>query len=159
DKGTWGMNDYDRSYTFETISQAYTTSIAAGITLLDTAEGYGNGESERIIGRRLDEDREQRSRVGVATKFFPAPWRVALSSALRGALRGSLQRLRLPWVHLYQIHGPISLRSHSAMADALAAAYQAGLVKAVGVSNYSEKEMRAIHGALAKHGVPLATNQ
>ena len=45
------------------------------------------------------------------------------------------------------------------MADALARAHQAGLVKAVGVSNYSEREMRAIHAALARHGIPLATNQ
>ena len=38
------------------------------------------------------------------------------------SLKASLQRLQLPWSHLYQIHGPISLRSHAAMAEALAAA-------------------------------------
>jgi aryl-alcohol dehydrogenase-like predicted oxidoreductase len=65
----------------------------------------------------------------------------------------------MPWVHLYQIHGPISLRSHRAMAAALAVPYRAGLVKAIGVSNYSEREMRALHGELAKLGIPLASNQ
>jgi aryl-alcohol dehydrogenase-like predicted oxidoreductase len=45
------------------------------------------------------------------------------------------------------------------MADALAAAHRAGLVRAVGVSNYSEAEVRAIHAALAERGIPLATNQ
>jgi aryl-alcohol dehydrogenase-like predicted oxidoreductase len=62
-------------------------------------------------------------------------------------------------VELYQIHGPISLRSHAALADALAAAHQAGLVKAVGVSNYSVKETRSIAAELDRRGLKLATNQ
>lgn len=156
---TWGMNTYDTSYNVETIREAYAASVGSGITFLDTAEMYGRGESERIIGRLLREDAVHRDRIVVATKFFPAPWRLALPSTLMAALRASLDRLQLPWVHLYQIHGPISLRSHEAMAGALAEAYKQGLVKAVGVSNYSEREMRAIHGALAALGVPLATNQ
>ena len=159
DKSTWGMNGYDRSYDFDTIRDAYQSSVAAGVTLLDTAEAYGNGESERIIARLLEEDRENRSRVVLATKFIPYPWKVSLSSALMTSLRASLDRLKMDAVHLYQVHGPISLRSHQVMADALAAAHQAGLVRAVGVSNYSEAEVRAIHAALAERGIPLATNQ
>lgn len=159
DTSTWGMNSYDRSYNFETIREAYARSVAAGVTLLDTAEMYGNGESERIIGRLLEEDRANRHRVMIATKFIPFPWRLDLKQALMRSLRASLERLRLPFVHLYQIHGPISLRSHEAMADALAEAHAAGLTKAVGVSNYSEKEMRAIHAALERRGISLASNQ
>ena len=53
---------------------------------------------------------------------------------------GSLTRLGIESIDLYQIHGPVSLRSHSALADALAAAHAEGLIKAVGVSNYSAKE-------------------
>jgi aryl-alcohol dehydrogenase-like predicted oxidoreductase len=159
DRSTWGMNAYDRSYNVDTIRDAYRASVAAGITFLDTAEAYGNGESERIIGRLLEEDREHREHIVVATKFIPFPWKVAVGSALMTSLKASLQRLRMPSVHLYQIHGPISLRSHAAMAGALAAAQRGGLVKAVGVSNYSEKEMRAIHAGLAQCGVALATNQ
>jgi len=159
DKTTWGMDDYDRSYDFDTIRQAYETSVAAGITFLDTAEGYGNGKSEQIIGRLLQADTTNRARVVIGTKFFPAPWRVFVAASLRASLEASLERLQLPWVHLYQIHGPISLRSHAAMADALAAVHGAGLVKAVGVSNYSERETRAVHAALARRGIPLATNQ
>jgi aryl-alcohol dehydrogenase-like predicted oxidoreductase len=159
DKTTWGMNDYDRSYNLDTIREAYRAAVAAGITFLDTAEMYGNGESERIIGRLLEADRAQRDRIIVATKFFPAPWRVLVASELMKSIRASLDRLKMPSVHLYQIHGPISLRSHAAMAAALAEAYRAGFVKAVGVSNYSEREMRAIHAELAKHGIALAANQ
>ena len=75
------------------------------------------------------------------------------------SLRASLGRLGLPAVHLYQIHGPISLRSHAALADALATAHQAGLVKAVGVSNYSASETRSMARELAARGLSLATNQ
>ncbi|HVO23674.1 MAG TPA: aldo/keto reductase [Candidatus Margulisiibacteriota bacterium] len=159
DRSTWGMNAYDRSYNFGTIREAYQASVAAGITFLDTAEAYGDGESERMIGRLLQEDREHREQIVIATKFIPFPWKLGVGAALMTSLKASLQRLQLPAVHLYQIHGPISLRSHAAMAAALAAAQRAGLVKAVGVSNYSEKEMRAIHTALAQRGVALATNQ
>ena len=159
DRSTWGMNGYDSSYDFETIRAAYTTSVRAGVTLLDTAEMYGNGESERIIGRLLREDAEHRARIVVATKFMPFPWRTPFAGALMGSLRASLDRLGLPSVHLYQIHGAISLRSARTEAAALAAAFRAGLVKAVGVSNYSERELRTIHAALAAHGIPLATNQ
>lgn len=159
DRSTWGMDGYDRTYRFETIRDAFRESLAAGVTLLDTAEVYGGGESERILGRLLEEDHPNRASAVVATKFLPFPWRVAVRSSLMSSLRASLARLRLPFVHLYQIHGPISWRSHAAMADALAAAFDAGLVKAVGVSNYSEAEVRAIHGALAKHGIPLASDQ
>ena len=159
DRSTWGMDGYDPSYGFDTIRGAYARAIAAGVTLLDTAEMYGNGESERIIGRLLREDTANRDRVVVATKFMPFPWRVPLARALMKSLRASLERLGLPFAHLYQIHGPISFRPARAVAAALAAPYRAGLVKAVGVSNYSEGEMRAIHAALAAEGIPLATNQ
>jgi aryl-alcohol dehydrogenase-like predicted oxidoreductase len=159
DSSTWGLNGYDRSYNFETIQQAYERSVALGVTFLDTAEAYGKGESERIIARLLAADPANRQRVVIATKFIPFPWRISVTTALLASLRASLERLQMPWVHLYQIHGPISLRSHQAMADALAAAHQAGLVKAVGVSNYSERETRAIHAALTQRGLRLATNQ
>jgi aryl-alcohol dehydrogenase-like predicted oxidoreductase len=159
DRTTWGMNGYDPSYDFATIQAAYDASVRAGVTLLDTAEMYGSGESERIIGRLLREDAAHRDRVVVATKFMPFPWRAPFGSALLAALRASLDRLGIPSVHLYQIHGAISLRSARTEAAALAEAFRAGLVRAVGVSNYSERELRAMHAALAAHGVPLATNQ
>lgn len=159
DRATWGMGSYDRSYDFETIRAAYERTVAAGITLLDTAEMYGNGESERIIGRLLREDPVHRDRVVVASKFMPYPWRIPFAAALMKSVRASLARLELPFIHLYQIHGPISMRPARTVAAALAAPYRAGLVKAVGVSNYSEAEMRAIHRALAEQGIPLATNQ
>jgi aryl-alcohol dehydrogenase-like predicted oxidoreductase len=159
DRSTWGMDGYDADLTRETIQEAWDASIDAGVTFFDTAEVYGRGESERIIGAMLARDPQRSASVVVATKFMPSPQKLQVRSALLKSLRASLDRLGLPAVDLYQIHGPVSLRSHAALADALADAHQAGLVKAVGVSNYSEKGTRAIAAALRDRGMQLATNQ
>jgi aryl-alcohol dehydrogenase-like predicted oxidoreductase len=159
DKGTWGMGGYDSTYSEATIREAWQACIEAGVVLFDTAEVYGGGESERIIGRLLARDPSMRPQVVIATKFMPLPWKLAVTSALVRAARASLERLGIESIDLYQIHGPISLRSHGALADALAAAQAEGLIKAVGVSNYSVKETRSIDAALRKRGLRLATNQ
>jgi aryl-alcohol dehydrogenase-like predicted oxidoreductase len=159
DKATWGMDGYDADLTRGTIRDAWNASLAAGVTLFDTAEVYGDGVSEQIIGDLLADDPHHRDSAIIATKFMPLPWKAPLESALLRSLRASLKRLGLPKVHLYQIHGPISLRSHGAMADALAAAKDKGLVDAVGVSNYSAKETTRIDRELRKRGLRLATNQ
>ena len=115
--------------------------------------------SERIIGALLARDSQRAASVVIATKFMPSPWKLEVRGALLKSLRASLLRLGRSAVDLYQIHGPISLRSHAALADALAAAHQAGLVKAVGVSNYSVRETRSIAAALTSRGMRLSTNQ
>ncbi len=159
DKGTWGMGGYDQSFTEATIREAWEASIEAGVVLFDTAEIYGKGESERIIGRLLAADPGVRSRVVIATKFMPSPWKVNVRAALLSAARHSRERLEVDTIDLYQIHGPVSLRSHDALADALAAAHAEGIVRAVGVSNYSAKETRAMDAALRKRDLRLASNQ
>ena len=159
DKGTWGMGGYDSSYSEATIREAWEACIEAGVTLFDTAEVYGGGESERIIGRLLALDPSVRPRVTIATKFMPMPWKLAVTSALVRSAKASVGRLGIDAIDLYQIHGPISLRSHGALADALAAAHAEGLIKAIGVSNYSVKETRAMDAALRTRGLRLATNQ
>ncbi len=159
DSSTWGMGTYDTGLTRDSIREAWEASIDAGATLFDTAEVYGGGESERIIGSLLAADLPRAARVVLATKFMPSPWKLNVRGALLASLRASLGRLGVDSVDLYQIHGPISLRSHAALADALAAAHGEGLVRAVGVSNYSVRETRSIAGALERRGLRLATNQ
>jgi len=159
DESTWGMGGYDTDLTRDSIRAAWEASVDAGVTLFDTAEVYGGGESERIIGSLLAADPDRAARVVVASKFMPSPWKLNVRSALMTSLRASLGRLGRDAVDLYQLHGPISLRSHAALADALAAAHDAGLVKAVGVSNYSIKETRSMARALESRGLRLATNQ
>ena len=82
DKGTWGMGGYDQSLTESTIREAWEASIAAGVVLFDTAEVYGGGESERIIGRLLAADPAVRNRLVIATKFMPSPWKLNVRAAL-----------------------------------------------------------------------------
>ncbi|MBX3314571.1 MAG: aldo/keto reductase [Actinobacteria bacterium] len=159
DRATWGMGGYDATLTEATIREAWEASIDAGATFFDTAEVYGDGESERIIGRLLAGDPDRAAEVVLATKFMPMPWKLDVVGALRRSLEASLGRLGVASVGLYQIHGPISLRGHGHLADALAAVHADGLVQAVGVSNYSAREMRSIAAKLAERGVPLATNQ
>lgn len=159
DRGVWGMGGYDADLDEKAIRGAWEASIDAGVTLFDTAEVYGGGESERIIGRALAETAAKGDGVFVATKFFPSPLKLNVRVALRDALNRSLERLGLDAVDLYQLHGPVSLRSHAALAEVLAAVYEEGLVRSVGVSNYSIREMNSIHRQLARRGVELASNQ
>jgi aryl-alcohol dehydrogenase-like predicted oxidoreductase len=159
DKSTWGMGGYDGALTESTIAEAWQACIDAGVTLFDTAEIYGNGESERIIGRLLAQDPAVRQRIVIASKFMPMPWKLAVGSSLVSAARASVERMGIESIDLYQLHAPISFRSHEALAEALATVHGEGLVKAVGVSNYSAKEVRAMDAALRKRGLRLASNQ
>src|SRR3974390_1321246 len=113
DKSTWGMGGYDRSLTRSSIEEAWNASIDAGVTLFDTAEVYGSGESERLMGGLLAADPARAAKAVIATKFMPSPWKLNVHGALLSALRRSLERLGTKKVALYQIHGPVSLRSHA----------------------------------------------
>ncbi len=159
DRSTWGMGGYDRSLTRDSISEAWEASIDSGVTLFDTAEVYGKGESERIIGSLLAGDPDRAASARIATKFMPVPWKLNVRASLMASVTASIDRLGLESVDLYQLHGPISLRSQEALAEALAEAHQAGRIKAVGVSNYSIRETRAMATALGRNGLALATNQ
>ena len=153
------MGGYDAALTEATIAEAWESSLAAGVTFFDTAEVYGSGESERIIGRLITSSGIERSTLTIATKWFPAPWKLNAVASMRASALASLERLNLDVIDLYQVHGPTSLRSASVLADGLASLVADGVVKAVGVSNYSLREMSAIRSALSARGVPLATNQ
>ncbi len=131
--------------------EAVDASLAAGVNFFDTAEMYASGSSERSLGE-LCRDKD----VVLATKFKP----LRLSSrSLPAALDGSLARLGRKTVDLYQIHWPAPWMSIPRLMERLADAVDAGKVRAVGVSNYSEDQMRKAHKALTERGVPLASNQ
>lgn len=158
--GTWSWGDktlwgYGRSYGDADLRAAFDTALASGVRLFDTAEVYGFGKSERLLGRFMAETGQ---RVAIATKFFPYPWRVA-ASQLVGALKRSLARLGVPQVELYQTHWPLKPRSVAFWMEPLAALASEGLIKEVGVSNYSARQMRIAFNRLAARGVRLASNQ
>jgi aryl-alcohol dehydrogenase-like predicted oxidoreductase len=146
---------YGRTYRDADLRAAFDAAIASGVRLFDTAEIYGFGRAEALLGRFIADSGEA---VSIATKFFPYPWRVA-GAQLIAALRGSLTRLGVTRVALYQIHWPLGPRSPASWMDQLAAAVAEGLVAEVGVSNYSASQMRAAYERLAARGVRLASNQ
>jgi aryl-alcohol dehydrogenase-like predicted oxidoreductase len=159
--GTWAWGDrlfwgYGRGgYTDADLESAFQVSQAAGINLFDTAEIYGRGRSERLLG---DFVRASDDQAIVATKFFPYPWRWRQSSLLT-ALRRSLERLGLDRVDLYQIHWPYPPVAIETWMTALADAVEAGLAQTVGVSNYSPEQTRRAQISLAERGVALVSNQ
>ena len=148
----WG---YEEDFGPRDVVDAFAASADAGLDLFDTAEVYGDGESEKILGWLV---RKRGVPVAVATKFALLPGRDART--LPRALDASLRRLGLPRVDLYQIHWPDRAQaSVAALMDGLADAVAAGKARAVGVSNFGAAEMREAHALLARRGVPLASNQ
>ena len=158
--GAWQWGDrvvwqYGHGYGAAEIQQAFLASLNEGIRFVDTAEVYGNGRSEQLLGQFL---REIDQPVLVATKFFPLPWRFR-KNALSRALKGSLTRLGLESVDLYQIHWPTPLMSIDTMMDGLAECVKSGLTRTAGVSNFGQTQMLAAYSSLARHNIPLASNQ
>jgi aryl-alcohol dehydrogenase-like predicted oxidoreductase len=152
DKLNWG---YGQGYQSKDIQEAFEVSIEAGINFIDTAESYGNGQSERYVGELIHST--NRTTI-VASKFMPYPWRL-LKLSLLAAIRQSLKRLNLKQIDLYQIHHPFPPVPIEIWAEALADIIDRGLTKSVGVSNYSTSQMRRAISVLVKRDKMLASNQ
>lgn len=159
--GCWSWGDrrywrYGEEHGAREVVDAFGACLDAGLALFDTAESYGWGEGEKILGwlaRKSGRD------LVLATKFAPLTGRGGASAIAKG-LAGSLKRLGVPRVALYQLHwADIEEAPIAAWMDALADAHDQGLVRAVGVSNFRASELREAHAALARRGVPLATCQ
>ena len=158
--GAWQWGDrvmwaYGQKYSDKEIREAFDVSLNLGIRFVDTAEIYGSGYSERLLGKFLKEIDQP---VLVATKFFPWPWRITKGFIPR-ALKGSLERLGLDALDLYQIHWASPLLSAETMMEGMLECVQRGLTRTVGVSNFNEKHMIRAYTTLARHGIPLASNQ
>jgi len=159
--GTWAWGDtlfwaYGKGFGPSDVAEAFQASVDAGITFFDTAEVYGLGESERLIGQFCKQTSQP---VQIATKYFPLPWRWQ-RSAIVEALTASLDRLQTKQISLYQIHWPLEflLKTKDFM-EVLAEEVKKGRIQSVGVSNYSASQMALAHQYLAEKGIPLAVNQ
>lgn len=162
DTSYWNDSQWD-DRKLKAAKAAFDASIDGGITFFDTAEVYGAGimgtiSSETLLGRFIKErQKEEPVEVAVATKFAALPWRFGRESVI-SALKDSLSRLGVSSVDLYQLHWP-GIWGNEGYIDGLGDAVEQGLVKAVGVSNYSEKRLRDAYNRLKKRGIPLASNQ
>lgn len=138
----WGANPPE-----DDIVRAYHAAFDAGITWVDTAEVYGSGVSEGIVGRALAGRRDD---VVLATKVAPAPEGSGFApDQVRAAVEASLARLGTDRIDLYQLHWPDETgvpieETWGAMAELVAA----GTVRAIGLSNYDQELIQrceAIH--------------
>ncbi|WP_013321538.1 aldo/keto reductase [Gloeothece verrucosa] len=159
--GTWAWGDqlfwnYGKTFNSADVEAAFTATVEAGITFFDTAEVYGLGESESLLGRFIKKIHRP---IDIATKYGPAPWRFG-ADAVHDALTNSLKRLQLDKITLYQVHWPFTfLMSQETLLNALASEVERGRISCIGVSNYSSEQMAYAHQILAKRGIPLAVNQ
>ncbi|HET7465558.1 MAG TPA: aldo/keto reductase [Candidatus Dormibacteraeota bacterium] len=151
--GTWQFGSaewgYGSKYANEDAKAIVHRALELGVTLIDTAEIYGQGRSERIVGEAI---REQRERVFLATKIFP----LGLPQMVEARARASARRLAVDHIDLYQQHWPSPLFPTGATMRRMRRLMESGLVRHVGVSNFSLARWQAAERAL---GGPVLSNQ
>ncbi|TWP36376.1 aldo/keto reductase [Leekyejoonella antrihumi] len=152
--GTWQFGSrewgYGQGYAGHTAAAIVRRARELGVTLFDTAEIYGFGRSERILGEALGSECDQ---VIVASKLFPiAP----LPPMVRRREHASARRLGLDRIPLYQIHQPNPVVPDSVIMRGMRSLLLDGSIGAVGVSNYSLSRWRMADAAL---GRPVVSNQ
>lgn len=141
----------------ERVREIVQTSVDAGVNWFDTAEAYGGGESEAALARALREVGKKPGEVVIATKWLPF-FRGAAS--ITSTIEERLRHLGGFPIDLHQIHNAYgSYSSRKAQLDRMAQLVAERKIRYVGVSNYDARQMRAAHAHLARHGIPLVSNQ
>lgn len=151
--GAWQASD-DWHGDERAISKAIGRALELGVNLVDTAEAYGNGSSERVVGKALKTF--GRENFVVATKVHGAHLRY---EELQRACAGSLRRLGVREIDLYQVHWPdpweqIPLK-HTM--KALEKLYREGKIRAIGASNFAVRDLVEARSYLAK--ADIVSNQ
>ena len=152
--GTWqfGSRDwgYGAQYATHDADAIVRRALELGVTLFDTAEIYGFGRSERILGQALGSNRES---VFLATKILPL---VPFPAVVEQRAVASANRLGVGRLDLYQVHQPNPLFRDGTIMRGMRTLQRIGLVGEVGVSNYSLERWRAAEAAL---GSRVLSNQ
>lgn len=145
--GTWAIGGWMWGGTDEARSIAtIRAAVEQGITLIDTAPVYGFGRSEEIVGRALAGG--LRDRVTIATKVGIAwrdgkPYRDGRRQRVVREIEDSLRRLRTDVIDLYQVHWPDLQTPLEETARALEDLLRQGKIRAIGVSNFSPRQMES----------------
>ena len=148
--GTWGVGGYatrDATHDEEAI-QALRKGIKLGMYLIDTAEMYGNGYAEEIVGKAIKPF--PREEVFIVSKVLPE--HLHYKDVIKAA-RNSLKRLGTNFIDLYLIHAPnpkIPLRETMKAMEKLV---EDGLVKFIGVSNFGVAEMEETRSYLSRNDI------
>lgn len=108
-------------------------ALRSGVRHFDTAQSYGNGRSEQLLGQQLRRFRTEFSRqtLTIATKIMPMP-----PHRIRAAIETSLRRLCTPYLDILYLHWPDSRCDALPLLEAMRAAQAEGLVRQIGVSNF-----------------------
>lgn len=148
--GTWKMGTGSQEELTNQL-HALRRGLDLGMTLIDTAEIYGNGKAEELVANAIKGKRES---IFVATKVWSE--HLHYDDVIR-ACRGSLERLGTAYVDLYQVHWPnpqVPVRETMRAMERLVAQ---GKTRYIGVSNFNVKQLQDAQDSLAK--VELASNQ
>ncbi|CAM3534282.1 aldo/keto reductase [Marinicrinis lubricantis] len=148
-QGTWKFGEHEKNEQQEIESLRF--GMAQGLTLIDTAEEYAAGGSEKVVGKAIQDVRNE---VFLVTKVS------AKHCSYEGVLQaaeGSLERLRTQYIDLYLQHWPSEEYDVSETMAAMAELVNKGLVKHVGVSNFNVPLLQEAQRHLGN--VPLACNQ
>jgi diketogulonate reductase-like aldo/keto reductase len=148
-QGTWDMPESGGRR--EEAVQALRRGIELGLTHIDTAEMYGNGHVEEIIGDAVADI--PRERLFITTKVLPSN---ASRKGTIAACERSLRRLRMDYVDLYLLHWPSSYPLEETM-SALESLVTMGKTRFIGVSNFDAEDVRDAQAYL--HSAPLAANE
>lgn len=140
-----------------TITEIVRAALAGGVNWFDTAEMYGRGVSERALTTALKENGAAPRDVVIATKWAPLLRR---ASSIERTIGDRIDALQGYPIDLHQIHEPhSSLSPIPAQLRAMARLARQGDIHAVGVSNFSAKQLRRAFELLKAEGVTLASNQ
>ncbi|HVO41812.1 MAG TPA: aldo/keto reductase [Aggregatilineales bacterium] len=143
-----GCNNFGRRLDSSGAAAVVNAALAAGITLFDTADIYGNGQSEEFLGRALGSRRRE---VIIATKFgnlMEGQGRGASPAYIRQAAEASLRRLGTDTIDLYQLHSPDPDVPIQDTLGALDELVKAGKVREIGCSNFSIDQLREAEKAV-----------
>jgi aryl-alcohol dehydrogenase-like predicted oxidoreductase len=151
--GTWQFGSrewgYGPVYAGKVAGEIVRRALELGVNLIDTAEVYGLGRSERIVAEAI---RGQRQRVFLATKIFP----IGLPFMIPGRARASARRLGVDRIDLYQQHWPNPLFPARSVMPRMRSLVERGVVAHVGVSNFALRDWQEAEDAL---GGPVLSNQ
>jgi aryl-alcohol dehydrogenase-like predicted oxidoreductase len=127
-------------------------ALDAGINLMDTAEAYGDGASEEVLGRAL---RGRRHEAVIATKICGGN---LSGQSIEVACERSLRRLQTDYIDLFQPHWPDHKTSPEESMQALVRLKEAGKIRAIGLSNYGVGDLSAIlpHGKAVTNQLPYS---
>jgi aryl-alcohol dehydrogenase-like predicted oxidoreductase len=152
--GTWQFGSrewgYGAGYAERDAGEIARRAVELGVNLFDTAEVYGFGRSERILGAAIAEHRHE---VFIATKVFPV---VPVPAVICRRAEGSARRLGISEIDLYQLHWPNPVVPPRLQMEGMRQVHNRGLARHIGVSNYSLAGWQAAEEAF---GGTVLTNQ